>query len=40
MSRGFIVPMVCFVGIALYGCFWPKLSGSETLHGVGSSGGH
>jgi fucose permease len=40
MSRGFIVPLVCFVGIALYGYFWPKLSGSETLHGVGSSSGH
>ncbi len=40
MSRGFIVPMVCFIGIMCYGYFWPKLSGSEALHGVGGSGGH
>jgi len=40
MSRGFIVPLVCFIGIAFYGYLWPKLSGSESLHGVGSSGGH
>jgi FHS family L-fucose permease-like MFS transporter len=25
MSRGFIVPMVCFVFIALYGFYWPRL---------------
>ncbi len=40
MSRGFIVPMVCFIGIMCYGYLWPKLSGSEALHGVGASGGH
>jgi hypothetical protein len=40
MSRGFIVPMLCFVLIALYGFAWPKLSGSAALHGVGSTGGH
>jgi fucose permease len=40
MSRGFIVPMVCFALIALYGYFWPKLSRAEALHGVGASGGH
>ncbi|HAK93989.1 MAG TPA: hypothetical protein DCM87_02995 [Planctomycetes bacterium] len=40
MSRGFIVPMVCFIGILCYGYFWPKLSGSEALHGVGASSGH
>jgi fucose permease len=40
MSRGFIVPVVCFVLIALYGYGWPKLSQAESLHGVGSSGGH
>jgi fucose permease len=40
MSRGFIVPMVCFALIALYGYGWPKLSRAESLHGVGASGGH
>ena len=40
MSRGFIVPMVCFVLIACYGYSWPKLSRAESLHGVGTSGGH
>ena len=28
MSRGFIVPMACFVVVALYGFFWPKFSGA------------
>lgn len=40
MSRGFIVPMVCFIFIAFYGYCWPKLSRAESLHGVGTSGGH
>jgi FHS family L-fucose permease-like MFS transporter len=40
MSRGFIVPMICFIFIALYGFNWPKLSRAESLHGVGASGGH
>ena len=40
MSRGFIVPLICFVLIALYGYGWPKLSRAESLHGVGTSGGH
>jgi fucose permease len=40
MSRGFIVPLVCFVFIAFYGYGWPKLSGSESLHGLKPSGGH
>lgn len=40
MSRGFIVPLLCFVLIALYGYAWPKLSRAESLHGVGASGGH
>ena len=34
MSRGFIVPMFCFVGIMCYGYFWPKLSGAKSLHGA------
>jgi len=40
MSRGFIVPLICFVFIALYGYGWPKLSRVEALHGVGAAGGH
>jgi FHS family L-fucose permease-like MFS transporter len=40
MSRGFIVPLICFGLIALYGYCWPKLSRAEALHGVGASGGH
>jgi MFS transporter, FHS family, L-fucose permease len=40
MSRGFIVPMICFIFIALYGYCWPKLSRAESLHGVAPSGGH
>jgi fucose permease len=40
MSRGFLVPLICFVFIALYGYGWPKLSRAESLHGVGASGGH
>jgi fucose permease len=40
MSRGFIVPLICFALIALYGYGWPKLSQVESLHGVGASGGH
>jgi fucose permease len=40
MSRGFIVPLICFALIALYGYCWPKLSRVESLHGVGAAGGH
>lgn len=40
MSRGFIVPLVCFALIALYGYNWSRLSRAEALHGVGASGGH
>jgi FHS family L-fucose permease-like MFS transporter len=40
MSRGFIVPMFCFVFIAAYGFLWPKLSHAESLHGLPNSGGH
>jgi FHS family L-fucose permease-like MFS transporter len=39
MSRGFIVPLFCFVFIALYGYCWPKLSGAEGLHEVKATGG-
>jgi FHS family L-fucose permease-like MFS transporter len=40
MSRGFIVPMVCFAFVALYGFCWPKLSKADSLNGVGTSSGH
>jgi FHS family L-fucose permease-like MFS transporter len=33
MSRGFIVPMVCFIFVASYGFNWPKFSKAESLHG-------
>lgn len=33
MSRGFIVPMVCFVFIAFYGFNWPKFSNAALLRG-------
>jgi FHS family L-fucose permease-like MFS transporter len=34
MSRGFIVPMVCFAFVAFYGFKWPKFSQAESLNGV------
>jgi len=40
MSRGFIVPMACFVFIAYYGYNWPKYSKAESLHGVGTTRSH
>ena len=40
MSIGFAVPAGCFLIIALYGFSWTKLSGSEGLKGLSSSGGH
>ena len=40
MSVSFLMPLTCFVFIAAYGFFWPKLSQSEGVVGVKSSGGH
>ena len=40
LSRGFIVPMLCFAFVAVYGFMWPKLSGVEGMHGVSTSRGH
>jgi hypothetical protein len=40
MSRGFIVPMMCFVLITLYGFGWPKLSNADSLHSVATTGRH
>jgi MFS transporter, FHS family, L-fucose permease len=33
MSRGFIVPMVCFIFIAFYGFNWPRFANAESLQG-------
>jgi FHS family L-fucose permease-like MFS transporter len=33
MSRGFIVPMVCFIFVSYYGFNWSKFSGAESLGG-------
>jgi len=40
MSRSFIVPMLCFGIVALYGFLWPKLSHAESMHGVSTAKGH
>jgi FHS family L-fucose permease-like MFS transporter len=40
MSDGYLVPMVCFGLIGVYGILWPKLSGSKTLGAVKASAGH
>ena len=40
MSRGFIVPMVCFAFVAFYGFCWPKFSHADSMTGVSTSGGH
>jgi len=34
MSRAFIVPLFCFAFVAAYGFAWPRLSGSDSLHGM------
>jgi FHS family L-fucose permease-like MFS transporter len=39
-SRGFIVPLLCFVVVALYGFMWPKLSGAENMGAVDVTKGH
>jgi MFS transporter, FHS family, L-fucose permease len=40
LSRGFIVPMLCFAIVAAYGFLWPRLSGAESMRGVSTTGGH
>jgi MFS transporter, FHS family, L-fucose permease len=40
MSRGFIVPLGCFLLIALYGFLWSRLSNAESLRGVSTTKGH
>jgi FHS family L-fucose permease-like MFS transporter len=33
-SRGFILPMVCFIFVAIYGFNWPKWRGAASLHSI------
>src|ERR1700730_15142473 len=40
LSRGFIVPMLCFAFVAFYGFMWPRFSGARGLHGLSTSAGH
>jgi FHS family L-fucose permease-like MFS transporter len=40
MSRGFIVPLVCFGLVALYGLSWSTLSQVEGVRGLKTAGGH
>ena len=40
MSRGFIVPLACFIFIAYYGYNWPKYSKADSLHATGPTRGH
>ena len=40
LSRGFIVPLLCFAVVAAYGFLWPSLSRSEGVRGLSVAGGH
>jgi FHS family L-fucose permease-like MFS transporter len=40
MSRGFIVPLFCFVFVSYYGFRWPKFSNAESLHDVKAGVAH
>src|SRR3989440_4934376 len=40
LSRGFIVPTLCFAFVAFYGFTWPRLSKAEGAVTVSTSGGH
>jgi FHS family L-fucose permease-like MFS transporter len=40
MSRGFIVPMFCFIFVAYYGYNWSKFSKAESLGGAPMRAGH
>jgi FHS family L-fucose permease-like MFS transporter len=40
ISRGFIVPLICFAFVAFYGFRWPRLSKAESLPGAGAIRGH
>ena len=38
MSRGYIVPLCCFICISIYGFMWPKFSGFDGMVSVSSKG--
>jgi FHS family L-fucose permease-like MFS transporter len=40
MSRGFIVPMLCFAFVAFYGFNWSRFSKADSLQGSGPLVGH
>ncbi|MGA2496156.1 MAG: MFS transporter [Tepidisphaeraceae bacterium] len=40
MSRGFIVPLLCFCFVAFYAFRWPNFSGAQSLSSMKMSGGH
>jgi FHS family L-fucose permease-like MFS transporter len=40
MSVSFLMPLGCFAFIALYGFAWPKLSQTDGVVGLKTSGGH
>ena len=40
LSRGFIVPVLCFLFVACYGFLWPRLSHAEGITGLSTTGGH
>ncbi len=40
ISRGFIVPLACFVFVAYYGFNWPSFSKADSLQGPGLRRGH
>jgi FHS family L-fucose permease-like MFS transporter len=40
MSRAFIVPLICFAFVSIYGFSWSKLSNSEGVRGLVAKGGH
>jgi FHS family L-fucose permease-like MFS transporter len=40
MSAGFVVPLVCFIWVAAYACFWSKLSGTAGIAGATQGNSH
>ena len=40
LSRGFIVPLACFVFVAVYGFLWPRLARSEAAFGIAVTNTH
>jgi FHS family L-fucose permease-like MFS transporter len=40
MSAGYLVPMACFVIVAIYGFAWPKLSGFDSMQSKPNLAGH